>query len=235
MKNPLIRFFLTTLISILVPIGLVIGAIRIVLNPWYPKFEYRTPWFPADPYGFTRAERDQYASIAIEYLNTSKDISLLMDLRFPPGQTAPPVSCLEMTDCNLMYNDREIHHMIDVKYVLGIILPTGYAVITGLVLLGLWAWKGNWWKVYKSALRNGGWLMILILATMIVMVAGLFDWFFTIFHELFFSSGTWQFYTSDTLIRLFPERFWMDTFIIVGAIAALGGIALILIGNRDKT
>ncbi|MEJ2126169.1 MAG: hypothetical protein P8X84_01420 [Candidatus Bathyarchaeota archaeon] len=27
------------------------------------------------------------------------------------------------------------------------------------------------------------------------------------FHQLFFTSGTWTFYTSDTLIRLFPMRF----------------------------
>jgi integral membrane protein (TIGR01906 family) len=235
MKIPIIRSILLSLIVIFVPIGLVISAVRIVLNPWYPRLEYRTPWFPADLYGFTRAEREQYSKIAIEYLNTNKPISLLMDLRFPSGQMAPPISCLETTDCNLMYNNRELQHMIDVKYVLGIILPVGYVVIIGLVLLGLWAWKGGWWRDYLSALRRGGWLMIGILLSLIVLVVGLFDWFFTEFHNVFFSSGTWQFYTSDTLIRLFPERFWMDTFIIVGGIAALGGLALIIIGNKQNS
>jgi integral membrane protein (TIGR01906 family) len=235
MKNPVIRSILLTLITLLVPIGLVIGAVRIVLNPWYPNLEYRTPWFPADPYGFTRAEREHYALIAIEYLNTSKDINLLMDLRFPSGQSAPPLSCMEMTDCNLMYNNRELNHMIDVKYVLGIALPAGYAVIVGLVLLGLWARKRGWWSDYISGLRYGGWLMISILLSLIVLVVGVFDWFFTKFHNVFFSSGTWQFYTTDTLIRLFPERFWMDTFIIVGGIAAFGGIALIVICNKRNS
>jgi integral membrane protein (TIGR01906 family) len=232
MKNPLTRSILLILITLLVPIGLVIGAVRIVLNPWYPKLEYRTPWFPADRYGFTRAEREHYALIAIKYLNTNKGIGLLMDLRFPSGQIAPPLSCMEMTDCNLMYNNRELQHMIDVKYVLGIALPLGYAIIIGLILLGIWARKGGWWGDYMSALRRGGWLMISILLSLIVLVVSVFDWFFTKFHNVFFSSGTWQFYTSDTLIRLFPERFWMDTFIIVGGIAALGGIALIIIGNK---
>jgi len=232
MKNHAIRSILLILITILVPISLVIGAVRIVLNPWYPKLEYRTPWIPADPYGFTLAERDHYAQLAIDYLNTDNDISFLMDLRFPAGQMAPPRSCMEMSDCNLLYNNRELQHMIDVKYVLGIVLPLGYAFIIALVLFGLWARKGGWWGDYLTALKRGGWLMISILLSLVVLVVGLFDWFFTKFHTVFFSSGTWQFYTSDTLIRLFPERFWMDTFIVVGGIAALGGIALIIIGNK---
>jgi len=234
MKNRIFHSIPSILITLLVPIALILGAVRIVLNPWYPRLEYRTPWFPADEYGFTRAERDYYARIAIEYLNTNQDIHLLMDLRFTNGQTAPPMSCLEMTDCNLMYNERELQHMIDVKYVLGIVLPVGYAAIGVIILLGLWAWKREWRRDYLSAVGRGGWLMISILITLIVLVISVFDWFFTKFHNVFFSSGTWQFYTSDTLIRLFPERFWMDTFIIVGGIAGLGGIVLILIGRRRK-
>ena len=235
MKNPVVRFILQCFITLFVPLGLVIGAVRIVLNPWYPSLEYRTPWFPADLYGFTRAEREHYSRIAIDYLNSGKDISLLLNLRFPPGQTAPPFSCLEMDDCNRLYNDREIQHMSDVKYVLGIVLPVGYAIIGALLLLGIWAWKGDWWKDYIAALQRGGWLIIGILLSLILLVVSVFDWFFTKFHNVFFSSGTWQFYTSDTLIRLFPEQFWMDTFIVVGGIATLGGIALIFIGRKRNT
>lgn len=234
MKNPIIRTILSIIITLLVPVALVMGSIRIVLNPWYPELEYRTPWFPADPYGFNRSDRIHYSLIALKYLDTNKDISLLMDLRFPDGQTAPPASCLEMTDCNLMYNAREIHHMIDVKYVLGNALRVGYVVIAVLILLGIWAWRGKWWQYYLPALARGGWLMFAILAALIVMVAGLFDWFFTQFHDVFFSPGSWMFYTSDTLIRLFPERFWMDTFIVVGGIAAIGGLALILLNHWSK-
>lgn len=235
MKNPFVRTIFTIIITILVPVGLVLGAVRIVLNPWYPKLEYHMPWFPADEYGFTRADREKYALIALEYLNTNKDIHLLMDLRFPAGETVPPISCMEMTDCNLVFNEREINHMIDVKYVLGVAIPVGYVAIGVLILLGLLAWKGDWWDYYRMALRNGGWLMIGILMVLVVMVAGLFDWFFTEFHDVFFSAGTWQFYTSDTLIRLFPERFWMDTFIIVGGIATLGGVVLILLYAKKST
>lgn len=235
MKNPIIKFIISFFITILVPVGLVLGSIRIVLNPWYPKLEYRMPWFPSDEYGFTRAEREHYALIALQYLNTNKDIHLLMDLHFPPEQTAPPVACMELVDCTLMFNVRELQHMTDVKYVLGIALPVGYTVIGVLILLGLWAWRGKWWKDYLISLQRGGWLMIALLISLVALVLGAFDWFFTLFHEVFFTAGTWQFYTSDTLIRLFPERFWMDTFVVVGGLAGLGGLVLIILGrNRSR-
>jgi uncharacterized membrane protein len=32
------------------------------------------------------------------------------------------------------------------------------------------------------------------------------------FHQLFFDPNTWTFLFSDTLIRLFPERFWQVAF-----------------------
>jgi integral membrane protein (TIGR01906 family) len=57
--------------------------------------------------------------------------------------------------------------------------------------------------------------------TVIVLVVGLlvtsvsFNWLFTQFHALFFEGSTWLFPTTDTLIRLFPERFWIDAFVLM--------------------
>jgi uncharacterized membrane protein len=34
---------------------------------------------------------------------------------------------------------------------------------------------------------------------------------------MFFEGDTWLFLYSDTLIRLFPERFWLTAFIGIGA------------------
>ena len=47
--------------------------------------------------------------------------------------------------------------------------------------------------------------------------------FFSWFHSLFFNGDSWLFEYSDTLIRLFPIRFWQDAIIfIVGASILLG-------------
>ena len=50
--------------------------------------------------------------------------------------------------------------------------------------------------------------------------------FFAGFHSLFFEGDSWIFRYSDTLIRLFPIRFWQDTFLLAAVVALGGGIAL---------
>ena len=52
--------------------------------------------------------------------------------------------------------------------------------------------------------------------------------FFACFHSLFFEGDSWLFLYSDTLIRLFPIRFWQDAFLWAAVIALGGGIALAL-------
>lgn len=50
--------------------------------------------------------------------------------------------------------------------------------------------------------------------------------FFAWFHSLFFTGDSWLFLFSDTLIRLFPLRFWQDAFLFAAIIALGGGVAL---------
>jgi integral membrane protein (TIGR01906 family) len=62
--------------------------------------------------------------------------------------------------------------------------------------------------------------------------------FFTGFHELLFPPGSWTFPTSDTLIRLFPERFWMDVgMTVVGMIvvqAVIVGVGAFLWQRSER-
>jgi integral membrane protein (TIGR01906 family) len=48
-----------------------------------------------------------------------------------------------------------------------------------------------------------------------------FSLLFVGFHRIFFEGDSWLFLHSDTLIRLFPERFWRDTFIFVIGLTSL--------------
>jgi len=46
--------------------------------------------------------------------------------------------------------------------------------------------------------------------------------FLTGFHTIFFFSGSsWRFADTDTLRRLYPDRFWEDTTVLLGAAAAV--------------
>ena len=212
---------LSWLVMLLVPVVLVMGAVRIVLNPWYLAFEYRTPGFPADTFGFSLQDRLEYAGLALDYLVNDAGIEFLGGLRFPEGVLVPEPSCSHMDDCTYLYTQRELKHMLDVKIVLSAALKVWLAVLGVVVVLGVWAWRGGWLSEYKCGLSGGGLLTILLIATILILVLVAFGVFFVAFHNLFFEEGTWLFFYSDTLIRLFPERFWRDTFLIVGGLAVM--------------
>jgi integral membrane protein (TIGR01906 family) len=188
--------------------------------------EYRTPGFPEDPFGFTQQDRLKYSRLAIEYLKNSSGIEFLGDLRFPEGQRAPDFSCQFMTDCTHLYNDRELMHMLDVKNVIHSATNVLWVSLVIVVVAGIAAYLGKWGHEYLRALSLGGWLSLILIGLIVLFVVAAFGVIFVFFHEIFFQSGTWTFYTSDTLIRLFPERFWRDTFLVVGAITGILGLAL---------
>jgi len=214
------------LVSVVVPLVLILSTVRLLLNPWFLVFEYNSPGFPADNYGFSLQDRLHWSRYAVDYLVNPVGISYLADLRFPAGQTTPAASCQEMQDCNRLFNDRELQHMVDVKNVVQAVLQVWVAALGILLLLGLWAWRSGWWLEYRLAIGRGGWMTAGLMALIILFALLAFNFIFVLFHQLFFTSGTWVFLYTDTLIRLFPERFWRDMFLVVGAIPSIVGILL---------
>lgn len=203
---------LSYIVTLLTPLFLVGLALRIMLAPWFLTVEYNMPYFPADTYGFTKADRLRWAPYAVNYLTNSADISYLGNLTFDDGTP--------------LYNERELSHMRDVKLVTQGGLRVWYVSLILLGLHWLWAWRGNWMQAYAQGLRRGGWL-VLILAAGIGGFAAIAFWeFFSFFHSLFFTGDTWIFLFSDTLIRLFPLQFWQDVFTWAGVIVLAGSLAL---------
>jgi len=217
---------LSSLVAILVPIALIGFGLRLLLTPFFLQIEYNLPYFPPDEYGFTREDRLKWAPYALDYLVNSADISYLGDLKFDDGTP--------------LFNERELSHMDDVKRVTQGALRVWYVSLALLAALGLWAWFGGWWQVYRLGLMRGGWLMVgLAVAIGLIVVIGIainpnvFWNFFAGFHSLFFEGDSWLFLFSDTLIRLFPIRFWQDAFLLAAVIALGGGIGLAL-GLKPK-
>jgi integral membrane protein (TIGR01906 family) len=215
---------LSWVIAFILPVAIVLSVVWVVIHPWYPVIEYHTPGFPADPYGFTLQDRLTYARLAVEYLTNSAGIEFLGDLRFPQGQQAPAPTCQEMTDCTHLYNDRELQHMVDVKNVVKGAMRVLLISLIVLLILGLWAWLGKWFTLYLKGLQRGGLVTLIFIGLIILFVLVAFNYLFVLFHEIFFKAGTWTFLYSDTLIRLFPERFWQDTFLIVGGLTTALGL-----------
>lgn len=202
---------LTWLVTLVVPLALILSAVRALLTPAFVRFEYSTPGFPPDPYGFTLEDRLKWSLISLEYLLNDADTSFVADLRFPDGT---PV-----------YNARELRHMDDTKNIVQAVLVAWYLSIAFLAILGLIAWRWRWWWDYRKAIARGGWLTLILVGAAVAAVMVAFNAFFFFFHETFFESGTYVFRTSDTFIRLFPERFWRDAFLAVGILSVAGGLA----------
>jgi integral membrane protein (TIGR01906 family) len=126
-----------------------------------------------------------------------------------------------------------LSHINDVKQVTKAALNVWYLSLGLLALLGLLAWRGGWMQAYRLGLKRGGWLMVglggvigLIAFVGITIDPNLFFGFFTGFHRIFFEGDSWLFLFSDTLIRLFPIRFWQDAFLFAAVMAMGGGLAL---------
>lgn len=213
------QIVLSYLTSLLVPLALIGTALRILLSPIFINIEYRMPYFPIDEYGFTQQDRLHWAPFALEYLVNNSDISYLSDLKFKDGSP--------------LYNDAELSHMVDVKKVVGGALRVWYISLAILALLAFLAWRGKWIPDYINGLRRGGmWMTGLAVALGLVAGVGIainpevFWQFFTLFHQIFFTGDSWLFHYSDTLIRLFPIRFWEDAFLSAAILALGGGIGL---------
>ncbi len=209
------------LIVLLIPLALVGAGIRVLLTPLFPNIEYRLPDFPPDDYGFTTQDRLQWGMYGINYLLNNADISYLGDLKFSDGTP--------------LFTERELSHMHDVKGVTQGFLRVWYIDVAVLILLGIWAWRGKWLADYRHGLRWGGWLtlglaiVVGVIATFGAMGSGDLFWtFFSDFHGLFFQGNSWLFLYSDTLIRLYPLKFWQDAVLYIGLIAAAGALALAL-------
>jgi integral membrane protein (TIGR01906 family) len=60
-----------------------------------------------------------------------------------------------------------------------------------------------------------------------------FDQAFTVFHEIFFPGGNWQFDPrTDRLVQLFPDQFWSETTVAVGITIIVLALGLRWLGGR---
>ncbi|NPA06699.1 MAG: TIGR01906 family membrane protein [Chloroflexi bacterium] len=210
---------LTFLVVLVLPLAIALTAVRLLLSPLFLHIEYRMPYFPRDPYGFTQQERLYWAEKARSFLLNSENIDFLARLHFPDGR---PV-----------FDQRELRHMVDVKRVVQGALLVWYATLAFLLGAAVAFWQRQRWAQFRRAVHRGAWLTIYAMAGLLVVVLLAFGPFFVFFHRLFFEGDTWLFPYSATLIRLFPERFWVDAFAVAAVVSAVIGFVLAWWGHRE--
>jgi integral membrane protein (TIGR01906 family) len=212
-----IRIF-SILIAIAVPLLLMMVSIRILLNPFFLDYEYNLPSFPADEFGFSKADRLHWGKLSLQYLTNNAGSEFLANLKFEDGQP--------------IYNERELSHMLDVKNLIQLMIKIMIPLAIFLVISWILAWRLGWLAQFWKSISQGGWLTLGLIVLILVGVVLNFDALFTGFHRIFFSGSTWLFYTNDTLIRLFPEKLWSDAFTFMGVFTLAGGVICTFLGFR---
>jgi hypothetical protein len=164
------------------------------------------PYFPADEYGFTKEDRLKWAEPSVTYLVNNADISYLGDLKFDDGTP--------------IYDERELSHMHDVKNVVqgffeSMVCSECHSALclqslpTRRLDAHLFGWTATRRLVDDRAGADSG-MPFYCRGGHFAQPRISFG------HSLPgstpFSSkvDSWLFYYSDTLIRLFPIRFWQD-------------------------
>ena len=206
---------LVTLVALAVPPILVVNALRVLAHDWFARFEYGRDGFPADRYGLTEDERERLALLGLRSIRPgSEGVVLLERATLPDGSRA--------------FDGRELSHMEDVRSVFGAALRAQLVALVVIAALAL----GLAWTGLRRVVPRG--LLIGSLATLAVAALGVpfillgFDRFFTRFHETFFEGDSWRFSDTDTLIRLYPERFWEDVSQLAAASTVAQAVVLAL-------
>jgi len=211
-KKTNLERILGVVITASIPIVICVFSILILLSPVFMNLEYRLPNFPEDQYGFSTEERLDFGNQTRRYLVTNATLDDLGDIKFNSGDP--------------IYVERELEHLEDVKIVLQGVFKVFWGAVAVLVLGGIYARFQNWGNDYTLSVSKGGWVTAGLLGTILFLSIVSFRSLFTNFHLIFFEGNSWLFLYSDTLIRLFPIRFWQDAFLVFGITTLAGGILL---------
>ena len=207
------------IIILTLPFFVLLGSVRLLASDQYLTFEYGKSDFPADTYGFTASERLTIASA---------------NLRFVRANLAIGVLSSQVFDGEPIYNSRELSHMLDVQNVYQSVWRIWQIIALLILLTGFLIWRFSNRATLPSAIQAGGLLTSgLIFALGLLAVVAWQGWF-TAFHQIFFTSGSWLFEYSDVLIRLFPEKFWFDSALTLFSVSFIEGLLLAFIGWRWK-
>lgn len=207
------------------PLVLVLINARVLMTDVFMKWEYNRPDFEPDPFGFTTQDRLTYGPLALDYLFNDQGIDFLAKLKQHDGTP--------------LYNPRELSHMNDVKGVTQMLARFGVTlVVVYAIALALLAFSQAARPALLRSLVWGGIVTIAVILLGLFLTITSFDWLFTEFHRLFFTGDSWLFPVTDTLIRLFPEPFWIDAFALMfgGALleAALIGVLSMVAVRRGS-
>lgn len=128
---------------------------------------------------------------------------------------------------NLNYTAAEISHLQDVATVMGGVNVFFYASGVALLFILLYFWKDK--SRLHKLLRYGGIASMAMIGILFLGILLAFNSSFTLFHQLFFPQGNWQFAADSLLIQTFPMEFFVRISGVLFGGALILGIGLFLL------
>ena len=224
------RMLATLIFVVALPVALLSTNIRLLANAPF-VYDYAFDRFDAeDSTGLSRADLDGTAVELRRYFNNGEKTFYHT---VTEGGLPGPV-----------FNARETRHMEDVKRLfsyVNLVQEISVVYVLGYVIgFFIWARDGN---VRQLAIQSlaGLALGVLLVGGVGVAAAFGFEPVFDRFHEVLFTNDFWQLNPrTDHLIQMFPEGFWRDMTIVLGAMCAIeslliGALAgVYLLGSRRE-
>ncbi len=107
------------------------------------------------------------------------------------------------------FNQREVEHIQDVQKIL---FPLQLLLF---ILLPLFVASLFFFRISLHMLLRALFFVMIALVCLGILFYVFFPFFFLQMHHLLFQKGTWTFYESDWLIKLFPESFFVTTTVML--------------------
>ena len=136
---------------------------------------------------------------------------------------------IDENDDSVIMRDIEISHMVDVKNLytyLRVAAVTSLIIAVSLSYMMFKVDKKELYKTFKN-IYLGPLLFVLFVGGYVIID---FNAAFTAFHQIFFTNDDWLLYSTDVLIILLPQNFWMISGIIILTLFS-GAIGLIYYMN----
>ncbi len=208
--NPfkVVAFLLVVLLSPIVFVGL---STRVAFMEWFIEWEYSKEDFPKDRYGLDDEYRKYLAKLGLRAVLSDEGMEEFKRATLPDGRLA--------------FNRREVKHMEDVKNLLEVAFPAVYASAL-LWVLSLFVLRKP--RLVGNALVAGSFFSLLLAGGIGLFSYLNYDLAFELFHNYVFDPYSWRFRYTDTLLRIYPMKFWKDgTFFVVGTSLFLCALSLI--------
>lgn len=202
------------------------GVTRIVLLITIPAVLLISPLYVFASTSFVRHEYAQKGFPPSIRFNASERLRLSETIfRFVRGHVSREDLAAMRTDGGeIALRSEEVQHLSDVKVVTDAFFLAHLVSVVLMLLGALLIWYSARQELLGYALRQGVWITCGLIGFVVIASFINFDLFFTRFHQLFFTTGSWLFYEEDTLIQLYPLPYW------VGAVWKFGVVVFAELG-----